>query len=150
MSLTGIAAMIVAVSFAVLALTAVYVAARLSRSLAEAVALVRGTRAQVDELFGAMTELSGQVTALAAAREDAGRAAGPQARADERTDERGARNEPQARRERVGPERAVGPSEPWSLGERANKAAAVAYGVRHAVGLRRGNKRRTVGGEVVR
>lgn len=144
MSLTGIAALIAAVSFAVIALTAVYVAARLSRALGEGGALVRDTRARMDDLSAGLAELGEQVAALASA----GRAAGPEARAGAWTDEREARNEPQARRERAGPERAEGPGESWSLGEGVNKAAAVAYGVRHAVALRNG-RRRTLRGEIV-
>jgi uncharacterized protein YoxC len=137
MSLTGIAALIAAVSFAVIALTTVYVAARLNRLfgatatlirqtsegqesvLARVNAVVERTNAQLDrteavtggmdKLGDGMNELAGQVNALAAfGRTVAGSfVSGP-----------------------------------------VGKAAAVAYGVRHAVGLRSG-KRRTLRGEVV-
>lgn len=138
MSLTGIAALIAAVSFAVLALTAVYVAVRLSGVFGAATALIRQTgerqqaalarvnaavdranaqldrtgeiNASMDELGAGMTELAGQVTAMAAfGKTIAGAVVG-------------------------------GP---------VGKAAAVAYGLRHAVALRRG-PRRALPGEVVK
>ena len=125
MSLTGIAALIAAVSFAVLACAGVYLAVRFTRVLGDAATLVRDTRsdqqalfarantavdranaqldlteaatASVGELGTAMTELAGQASALAGVgRTVAGAVVG-------------------------------GP-----LG----RAAAVAYGVRHAVGVR--------------
>jgi uncharacterized protein YoxC len=138
MSLTGIAALIAAVSFAVIALTTVYVAARLSRLFGAAATLVRQTgegqesvlarvnaavdransqldRAEavtggMDQLGEGMTELAGQVNAMAAfGRTVAGSVvAGP-----------------------------------------VGRVAAIAYGVRHAMGLRSG-KRRTLPGEVVK
>ena len=127
MSLTGIAALIAAVSFAVLAGAGVYLAVRFTRVLGDAATLVRDTRsdqqalfarantavdranaqldlteaatASVGELGTAMTELAGQASALAGVgRTVAGAVVG-------------------------------GP-----LG----RAAAVAYGVRHAVGVRTG------------
>ncbi|MGH3171836.1 MAG: DUF948 domain-containing protein [Trebonia sp.] len=137
MSLTGIAALIAAVSFAVIALTAVYVAVRLSRLFGAAAALIRQTgegqesmlarvnavvdrtnsqldrteavTGGMDKLGEGMNDLAGQVNALAAfGRTVAGSVVG-------------------------------GP---------VGKAAAVAYGVRHAMGLRNG-KRRTLRGEIV-
>ncbi len=127
MSLTGVAALIAAVSFAVLACAGVYLAVRFTRVLGDAATLVRETRADQQALFAranaavdrasaqldrteaataavadlgdSMTELAGQASALAGiGRSVAGAVVG-------------------------------GP-----LG----RAAAVAYGVRHAVGLRRG------------
>jgi hypothetical protein len=138
MSLTGIAALIAAASFAVLALTAVYVVIRATRVFGDASALIRQARdghetmlarvnaavdrtnaqldrtesvtASMDALGEGMSELAGQVNAMAwFGRTMAGAVVG-------------------------------GP---------VGKAAAVAYGVRHAVGLRRG-KRQTLPGEVVR
>jgi uncharacterized protein YoxC len=135
MSVTGVAALIAAVSFAVLACAGVYLAVRLTRVLGEATALVRETRdgqravltrasaavdranaqldrtsavtASMDELGSGVAELAGQVSALAA----------------------------------LGRSLAAGP---------AGRAAAVAYGVRHAVGLRRAPRRRALAGEVVK
>ena len=139
MSLTGIAALIAAVSFAVLAGAGVYLAVRFTRVLDDAATLVRDTRsdqqalfarantavdranaqldlteaatASVGELGTAMTELAGQASALAGVgRTVAGAVVG-------------------------------GP-----LG----RAAAVAYGVRHAVGVRTGaRQRRPLAGQVV-
>ena len=93
MSLTGIAALIAALSFAVLACAGVYLAVRFTRVLDDAATLVRDTRsdqqalfarantdvdranaqldlteaatASVGELGTAMTELAGQASALA-------------------------------------------------------------------------------------
>lgn len=126
MTVTGVAALIAAVSFAVLACAGVYLAVRMTRVLGDAATLVRETRADqqavlarasaavdrahaqldrtqgvaasMDELGSGVTELAGQVSALAGA----GRAL------------------------------AAGP---------VGRAAAVAYGVRHAVALRRGAPR---------
>jgi uncharacterized protein YoxC len=139
MSLTGVAALIAAVSFAVLACAGVYLAVRLTRVLGDAATLVRETRADqqaliaranaavdragaqldraevvsasMDELGEGMTELAGQVSALAAfGRTLAGSVVG-------------------------------GP---------VGRAAAVGYGVWHAVGLRRGARRRALPGEVMK
>ncbi len=139
MTLTGVAALIAAVSFAVLACAGVYLTVRLTRVLGDAATLVRETRAgqqaltarasaavdranaqldrtevvaaSMDELDAGMTELAGQVSALAGfGRTLAGTVVG-------------------------------GP---------VGRAAAVGYGVRHAVGLRRGTRRRALPGEVVK
>lgn len=131
MSLTGVAALIAAVSFAVIACAVVYLALRFTRVLGDAATLVRETRtdqqalfaranaaigraetqldrteaatAAVAELGDSMTELAGQASALAGiGRSVAGAVvAGP-----------------------------------------VGRAAAVAYGVRHAIGLRRGTAAR--------
>jgi uncharacterized protein YoxC len=131
--MTGVAALIAAVSFAVLACAGVYLAVRLTRVLGEATTLVRETRAEqravlarasaavdrahaqldrtdavaasMDELGAGVSELAGQVSALAGA----GRAL------------------------------AAGP---------AGRAAALVYGVRHAFTLRR-DARRTLPGQVL-
>lgn len=137
MTVTGIAALIAAASFAVIALAVAYVAIRLTRVLSDAATLVRETRAgqeavlaranaavdrasaqldaseavakSMDELGAGMADLAGQVTALAGfGRTMAGAVVG-------------------------------GP-----LG----RAAALAYGVRHAVALRRA-ERTAVPGSVV-
>jgi len=134
MSLTSVAALIAAMSFAVLACAGVYLAVRLTRVLGDAAALMRETRADqqdllaranaavdrahaqldrteavsasMDELGAGMTELAGQLSALAG----------------------------------LGRALAAGP---------VGRAAAVAYGVRHAVTLRR-DARRALPGQVVR
>ena len=138
MTLTGVAALIAAMSFAVLACCGVYLTMRLTRAVDDAATLVREARADqqvlliranaavdrasaqldraevvtvsMDELGAGMTELAGQVSALAGfGRTVAGTVVG-------------------------------GP---------AGRAAAVGYGVWHAVGLRRG-ARRALRGEVVK
>ena len=140
MTLTGVAALIAAVSFAVLASAALYLALRFTRVLGDAATLVRETRADSRALFAranaavdrasaqldrteaatsavadlgdSMTELAGQASALAGiGRSVAGAVVG-------------------------------GP---------VGRAAAVAYGVRHAIGLRRGTVSRSgaLAGEIV-
>jgi hypothetical protein len=137
-SVTGIAALIAAVSFAVIAASIAYLAIRATKVLGDAATLVRETRAgqealllranaaveranaqldaseaaarSMDELGAGMADLAGQVTALAGfGRTMAGAVVG-------------------------------GP---------AGKAAALAYGVRHAMALRRA-RRAPVPGSVVR
>src|SRR5580704_5986594 len=131
MSLTDVAALIAAVSFAVLACAGVYLTVRLTRVLGDAAELVRETRedqqvlltranaavdrastqldraevvaASMDELGAGMTELAGLGRTLAGTV-----VSGP-----------------------------------------VGRAAAVGYGVWHAVGLRRG-ARRALPGEVVK
>ena len=127
MSLTGLAALIAAVSFAVLACAGVYLAVRFTRVLGDAATLVRDTRADQQALFAranaavdrasvqldrteaataavadlgdSMTELAGQASALAGIGKSVAGAV------------------------------VSGP---------IGRAAAVAYGIKHAVGLRRG------------
>jgi uncharacterized protein YoxC len=127
MSTVGVAALIAAVSFAVLACTGVYLAVRFTRVLGDAATLVRETRVGQEALFAranaavdrasaqldrtesataavadlgdSMTELAGQASALAG----------------------------------------IGKSVAGAVvGGPIGRAAAVAYGVRHAIGLRRG------------
>ena len=140
MSLTGVAALIAAVSFAVLACAGVYLAIRFTKVLGDAATLVRETRADQQALFArasatverasaqldrteaataavadlgdSMTELAGQASALAG----------------------------------------IGKSVAGAVvGGPLGRAAAVAYGVRHAVGLRGGTVSRpgTLPGQVV-
>ena len=134
MSVTGVAALIAALSFAVLACAGVYLAVRLTRVLGDATTMVRETRADqqalvaranaavdranaqldrtdtvvasMDDLGAGVAELAGQVSALAG----------------------------------LGRTLAAGP---------VGRAAAVAYGVRHAVTLRRGPSRRALPGHLV-
>lgn len=134
MSVTGAAALIAALGFAVLAFAGVYLAVKMTRVLGEATALVRETRADqqavlaranaavdranaqldrtdavvasMDELGAGVAELAGQVSTLAG----------------------------------LGRSLAAGP---------VGRAASVAYGVRHAVGLRRGTRTRSLPGKLV-
>ena len=140
MSLTGVAALIAAASFAVIACAVVYLALRFTKVLSDAATLVRETQAGQQALFAranaaigraetqldrteaataavadlgdSMTELAGQASALAG----------------------------------------IGKSVAGAVvGGPLGRAAAVAYGVRHAVGLRRGTvpRSRALPGEVV-
>jgi uncharacterized protein YoxC len=136
--MTGIAALIAAVSFAVIAFAVAYLAIRATRVLGDAAAVIRQTRAgqeallarasatvdranaqldaaeavntSMDELGKGMADLASQVNALAGfGRTMAGVVVG-------------------------------GP---------VGKAAALAYGVRHAVSLRRNGPRNAVPGKIV-
>ena len=141
MSLTGVAALIAAVSFAVLACAGVYLAVRCTKVLGDAATLVRETRADQQALFArasaavdratvqldrteaataavadlgdSMTELAGQASALAGIGKTVAGAV---------------------------------------VGGPVGKAAAVASGIRYAVNLRRGTANRpgALPGEVVR
>jgi len=137
-NLTGVAALIAAVSFAVLACAGVYLAVRFTRLIADAATLVRETSAgssalltranaavdranaqldrheavaeAMDDLGASVTELAGQASALA------------------------------------GVGRTVGGA---LVGGPLGRAAAVAYGVRHAVTLRRAGPK-ALPGQVVK
>jgi uncharacterized protein YoxC len=140
MSLTGIAALIAAVSFAVLACVGVYLAVRFTRVLGDAATLVRETKTGQQELLtranaavdranaqldkaevvnGSMDELGASITELA------GQAA-----------------------TLAGIGRTVGGA---LIGGPLGRAAAVAYGIRHAVAVRRGTTARpnALAGKVV-
>lgn len=139
MTAIGLAALIAAVSFAVLAVTGVYLAARFSRLLGDAATLVRETKAgqqavlaranatvdranvqldrheavtaSMDELGASVSELAGQAAALA------------------------------------GLGRTVAGA---LIGGPVGQLAAVGYGIRHAVGIRRGTRqRKPLPGQVV-
>jgi len=127
MSLTGVAALIAAVSFAVIACTVVYLALRATKVLGDAATLVRETRADQRALFAranaaigrAETQLAGTEAATAAVA-DLG---------DSMTELAGQANALAG----------IGRSVAGALvGGPVGRAAAVAYGVRHAIGLRRG------------
>lgn len=141
MNLTGVAALIAAVSFAVLACAGVYLAIRFTKVLGDAATLVRETRADQQALFAranaavdrasaqldrteaattavadlgdSMTELAGQASALAGIGKTVAGAV---------------------------------------VGGPVGKAAAVASGIRYAVSLRRGTASRpgALPGEVVK
>jgi uncharacterized protein YoxC len=127
MSLTGVAALIAAVSFAVIACAVVYLALRFTKVLSDAATLVRETRADQQALFAranaaigrAETQLD-QTEAATAAVADLG---------DSMTELAGQANA------LAGIGRSVAGA---VVGGPVGRAAAIAYGVRHAVGLRRG------------
>jgi len=124
-SLTGVAALIAAVSFAVLAGAGVYLAVRCTRVLADAATLVRETSAGSSALLtranAAVDRANGQLDrheAVTAAMDDLGASV---------TELAGQANA------LAGVGRTVGGA---LIGGPLGKAAAVAYGVRHAVAVR--------------
>jgi hypothetical protein len=140
MTLTGVAALIAAVSFAVLACAAAYLALRFTRLLADAATLVRETRDGQQALFAranaAVDRASAQLDrteAATAAVADLG---------DQMTELAGQASA------LAGIGRGVAGA---VIGGPIGKAAAVAYGIRHAVGLRRGSiaKSAALPGEVL-
>ena len=131
MSLTGVAALIAAVSFAVIACAVVYLALRFTKLLGDAATLVRETRADSTALFAranaAVERASAQMDsteAATAAVADLG---------DSMTELAGQASA------LAGIGLAVAGA---VVGGPVGRAAAVAYGVRHAVGLRRGTAAR--------
>ncbi len=131
MSLTGVAALIAAVSFAVIACAVTYLALRFTKVLSDAALLVRETRADQQALFArahiaisrADTQLASTEAATAAVA-DLG---------DSMTELAGQASALAAIGRSVAGAVVAGP---------VGRAAAVAYGVRHAVGLRRGTAAR--------
>jgi uncharacterized protein YoxC len=131
MSLTGLAALIAAVSFAVLACAAVYLVVRFTRVLGDAATLVRETRADQQALFAranaAVDRASAQLDsteAATAAVADLG---------DSMTVLAG----------QASALAGIGKSVAGAVvGGPIGRAAAVVYGVKHAVGLRRGTASR--------
>ncbi len=140
MSLTGLAALIAAVSFAVLACAGVYLAVRFTRVLGDAATLVRDARADQRELFtranAAVDRASAQLD-----RTEAATAAVAEL-GDSMTELAG----------QAGALAGIGKSVAGAIvGGPLGRAAAVAYGVRHAVGVRRGTvaRRGALPGRVV-
>jgi uncharacterized protein YoxC len=140
MSLTGVAALIAAVSFFVLAWAGVYLAIRFTKVLGDAATLVRETRAGQQALFAranaAVDRASAQLDrteAATAAVADLG---------DSMTELAGQANA------LAGIGRSVAAA---VVGGPVGRAAAVAYGIRHAVRLRLGTAGRpgALPGEVV-
>ena len=134
MNLTSAAALIAAMSFAVLACAGVYLAVRLTRVLGDAATLVRETRADQQALFARAN------AAVDRAHAQLDRTEGVSASMDELGDSVTELNGQLSALAGLGRAVAAGP---------VGRAAAVAYGVRHAVVLRRG-ARRALPGQVVR
>jgi len=134
MNLTSVAALIAAMSFAVLACAGVYLAVRLTRVLGDAATLVRETRADQQALFARAN------AAVDRAHAQLDRTEGVSASMDELGDSVTELNGQLSALAGLGRAVAAGP---------VGRAAAVAYGVRHAVVLRRG-ARRALPGQVVR
>jgi uncharacterized protein YoxC len=140
MSLTGVAALIAAVSFAVLACAGVYLAVRFTRVLGDAATLVRETRADQQALFARANAAVDRATAQLDATEAATAAVADLG--DSMTELAGQAGALAGIGRTVAGAVVSGP-----LG----RAAAFAYGVRHAMGLRRGTASRSgaLPGEVV-
>jgi|SRR6516162_9077798 len=134
MNLTSVAALIAAMSFAVLACAGVYLAVRLTRVLGDAATLVREMRADQQALFARAN------AAVDRAHAQLDRTEGVSASMDELGDSVTELNGQLSALAGLGRALAAGP---------VGRAAAVAYGVRHAVVLRRG-ARRALPGQVVR
>jgi len=134
MNLTSVAALIAAMSFAVLACAGVYLAVRLTRVLGDAATLVREMRADQQALFARAN------AAVDRAHAQLDRTEGVSASMDELGDSVTELNGQLSALAGLGRAVAAGP---------VGRAAAVAYGVRHAVVLRRG-ARRALPGQVVR
>ena len=134
MNLMSVAALIAAMSFAVLACAGVYLAVRLTRVLGDAATLVRETRADQQALFARAN------AAVDRAHAQLDRTEGVSASMDELGDSVTELNGQLSALAGLGRALAAGP---------VGRAAAVAYGVRHAVVLRRG-ARRALPGQVVR
>ncbi len=131
MNLTGIAALIAAVSFAVLASAGVYLAVRFTRVLGDAATLVRETQSGQQELF---TRASAAVDRANAQLDKADVVTASMDDLGESITELAGQAATLA-----GIGRTVGGA---LISGPIGRAAAVAYGVRHAVGLRRGTRTR--------
>jgi hypothetical protein len=135
---TGIAALIAAGGFAVLALTGAYLAIRITSVLGDAATLVREARAGQEALLSranaAVDRANAQLDNTAAVSDS--------------MDELGTSMADLA--SQVTALAAFGKTMAGAVvGGPVGRAAAVAYGVRHAVGLRR-SRRQAVAGQVVR
>lgn len=127
MSLTGLAALIAAVSFAVLACAGAYLAVRFTRVLGDAATLVREARTSQQALFARANAAVDRASAQLDATEAATAAVADLG--DSMTELAGQANALAG----------IGKSVAGAVvGGPLGRAAAVAYGVRHAAGLRRG------------
>jgi uncharacterized protein YoxC len=127
MTLTGVAALIAALSFAVLACAAVYLAMRFTRVLGDVATLVRETRADQQALFARASSAVDRASAQLERTEAATTAVADLG--DQMTELAGQASA------LAGIGRSVAGA---VVGGPIGKAAAIAYGIRHAVGLRRG------------
>jgi uncharacterized protein YoxC len=140
MNLTGVAALVAAVSFAVLACAGVYLAIRFTKVLGDAATLVRDTRADQQALFARANAAVDRATAQLDRTEAATAAVADLG--DSMTELAGQANALAGIGKTVAGAVVGGP---------VGKAAAVASGIRYAVGLRRGTANRpgALPGEVV-
>jgi len=140
MNLTGVAALIAAVSFAVLACAGVYLSIRFTRVLGDAATLVRETRTSQQALFAKANAAVDRANAQLDSTEAATAAVGELG--DSMVELAGQANA------LAGIGRTVAGA---VVGGPMGRAAAVAYGIKHAVGLRRGTvqRRAALPGEVI-
>jgi uncharacterized protein YoxC len=140
MNLTGVAALIAAVSFAVLACAGVYLTIRSTKILGDAATLVRETRISQQALFAKANAAVDRANAQLDRTEAATAAVGELG--DSMVELAGQANA------LAGIGRTVAGA---VVGGPMGRAAAVAYGIKHAVGLRRGTvqRRDALPGEVI-
>ena len=138
MSVTGIAALIAAVSFAVIAFAIAYLTIRATRVLGDAAAVIRQTRAGQEALLARASAAVDRANAQLDATEAVN------ASMDELG--KGMADLASQANALAGFGRTVAGA---VVGGPVGKAAALAYGVRHAVSLRRGGPRNAVPGKVV-
>lgn len=140
MNLTGVAALVAAVSFAVLACAGVYLAIRFTKVLGDAATLVRETRTDQQALFVRANAAVDRATAQLDRTEAATAAVADLG--DSMTELAGQANALAGIGKTVAGAVVSGP---------VGKAAAVASGIRYAVGLRRGiaNRPGALPGEIV-
>jgi uncharacterized protein YoxC len=140
MNLTGVAALIAAVSFAVLACAGVYLAIRFTKVVGDAATLVRETRTSQEVLFARANAAVERANAQLDRTEAATNAVGELG--DSMIELAGQANA------LAGIGRTVAGA---VVGGPMGRAAAVAYGIKHAVGLRRGTvqRRDALPGEVI-
>ena len=140
MNLTGLAALIAAASFAVLACAGVYLSIRFTRVLGDAATLVRETRTSQQALFAKANAAVDRANAQLDITEAATNAVGELG--DSMVELAGQANA------LAGIGRTVAGA---VVGGPMGRAAAVAYGIKHAVGLRRGTvqRREALPGEVI-
>jgi uncharacterized protein YoxC len=138
MSLTGIAALIAAVSVAVIACAIVYLAIRATRVLGDAAAVVRQTRAGQEALLARASATVDRANAQLDAAEAVNASMGElgEGMADLAS--------------QVNAVAGFGRTMAGAVvGGPVGRAAALAYGVRHAVSLRRAGPKNAVSGRVV-
>jgi uncharacterized protein YoxC len=140
MNLMGVAALIAAVSFAVLACAGVYLTIRSTKILGDAATLVRETRISQQALFAKANAAVDRANAQLDRTEAATAAVGELG--DSMVELAGQANA------LAGIGRTVAGA---VVGGPMGRAAAVAYGIKHAVGLRRGTvqRRDALPGEVI-
>jgi methyl-accepting chemotaxis protein len=140
--MTGLAALIAAISFALLALAGVFALVKMARLMSESTRLVTSVRERGDVLID---RAQAAVDGAQAAVDRAGRQLDRAETVTASMDELGA-----GMAELAGQVTALTSLGKAIAGGPAGRAAALAYGVRHAVGLRRAARRALPGSVVER